>query len=257
LEVGHIDVLQEIGLSQETAKIVEFVRSFVEPLLFYIPRAIPHYTDHGIIHSRNLLRLLSNFIENFRAVRTFSEEEKLLLCQAVWLHDVGCLLGREHHNENSLKILKHNRFTFLEDALGKDLFTCLKYVIVSHSSTYNLRKIPKEPIHHKVNLRLICAVFRLLDGCDVTFSRSRPVLFEILRTYNLIDDKSVPIWEAHINIFSVTFKNNHIFIDYEDPKKSKISIEHLKKDLNEINKIFEKEEFPQLDIKEVFLKLEE
>ncbi len=85
-------------------------------------------------------------------------------------------------------------------------------IIKSHSSWYDLANIPTRPIHSKVNLLKVCAVFRLLDGCDLSSERIK-VVYEILEKYRLLSDEtSKKFWEAHLEIVSVVFvdeQSNH------------------------------------------------
>lgn len=223
------------------------VKALVRPILNSLPRAIPDYTDHGTIHSDNLMNLLCNFLGNFDTF-PFSQEEKLLLCLCVHLHDIGCILGRADHNKKSVKLLKHRRFSFLEDMVGDDLLACLKYMVLSHSSDYDLESIPREPIHANVRHRLICAVFRLLDGCELSSARTKRVLYEILKTYKKIKPEDAKYWEAHLSTLSVVFNGNTIFVMSKNLRKTRTLIKHLRKDLKEINRVFEEEGFPQLNI---------
>lgn len=179
---------------------------------------------------------------------SFSQEEKLLLCLAIHLHDVGCLLGRTNHNKKSVKLMEHKRFSFLEDMIGDDLLTCLKYMVISHSSDYDLESIPREPAHARVRLRLLCAIFRLLDGCELSSARTKRVLYEILKTYSRIKPEANKYWEAHLSISSVVFSDNMIFVDSKNLRKTRRLTKHLKRDLKIINKVFREENFPELTV---------
>jgi|GEM_PF-4499157 exopolyphosphatase/pppGpp-phosphohydrolase len=194
------------------------------------------------------MKLLCNFQENFSDVN-FSQEEKLLLCLAALLHDLGCILGRQDHAKKSIKILEHERFGFVQDMIGDDLLTCLKYIILSHPSSYDLNELPINPIHADVRLNLICAIFKLLDECELSSARVTHMLYDILKTFSKIRNNAVKYWEAHINIISVVFKNNVIYIGSKNPEKTKMLTDHFKKELRKVNKIFLKENFPMLHVK--------
>ena len=229
------------------------VKAYVEPILAYLPKGIPHHTDHGLRHSNNLLRLLVDFTKNFPGF-VASQEEKLLLYLAIHLHDVGCILGRFQHNKKSIKLLRHRRFSFLEDRVGKDLLACLNFVILSHSSDYDLSRVPRQPIHSNVRLRLICAIFRLLDECDISSARISKALYDILTTYSKLNPKSLPFWEAHLNILTVIFRENDIIIGTGNLTKTRALIGPLRNKLKKINIVFEEEGFPRLNLNVVKLR---
>jgi hypothetical protein len=187
------------------------------------------------------MRLLGNFLKNWTGP-IFKTEEKYLLSLAVWLHDIGCLIEREKHNEKSVELLGHPRFSFLDNFLDGGLKACLSNIIIAHSSTYDLKKIPKTAIHENIRLDLCCATFRLLDGCDITDARTKPILYDILDSYHLINDVSQPFWKCHLSTIGAVFDGNDINITYRRGKKKEASllINHLKKDLRKMNKIFGK-----------------
>lgn len=211
------------------------------PLLHYLPIGIPSYTDHGVLHSQNLMKLLCGFLDNWKGT-AFTSEEKYLLSAAVWLHDIGCLLGREKHNEKSVELLKHPCFSFLDNFMNGDLKECLKNIIISHSSKYDINKIPETPINRNVRLDLCCVTFRLLDGCDITDARTKPILFEILSSCNLIDPDSKDFWESHLSTIGSVFNGNEINVTYRvgKQKQAEVLVNHLKADLEVLNKIFGK-----------------
>lgn len=240
--------LAELGLKEEYQSIVLMTRAYVEHILNFLPISIHDFTDHGMLHSNNLLKLFGKFAKNIRGF-SFSQEEKLLICLAIYVHDVGCIIGRPEHNMKSAKlIMKHSSFSYLQSQIGSDLLNCLKCVILSHSSIYDLQKIQKEPIHDEVNLRVICAVFRLLDGCEISSARVSKPLYDILISYNKIRSDRRKYWDAHRSIIGIVFRDKRIIIDSENLGKTRLVSNHLKRDLQEINKIFKEEKLPQLTV---------
>ncbi|MBI2938084.1 MAG: hypothetical protein HYY22_07760 [Thaumarchaeota archaeon] len=244
LRIVGLDPPSEISLRQ--------VMALVEPLLAYLPRGIPGYTDHGVIHSRNLLNLLVRFIENF-GTSAVSSDEKFVLCLAIWLHDIGCLIDRKDHAQSSVKLLEHPRFNFLESMIGKDKLHCLKYVIKSHSSHYDLEELPNEQICNNVNLRKVCVIFRLLDECDISYARANPVLFEILRDNGLLSESNLPHWEAHRSVIDVAFVGTDIILACEKKSLAKVLIKHFEKEVHKLDKILSHEGFGHLEVKIVEL----
>ncbi|MGE5556721.1 MAG: hypothetical protein ACM3UY_10780 [Methanocella sp.] len=234
---------------QHKVKIQETV-SFVRQVLGFLPRAVPDYTDHGIQHSLNLMTIFNNYSLNISKLGyTFTEQENYLLTLAIWIHDIGLLITKEEekskHNENSIKVMESHEFTMLEDILGKDVFRCLKYVVKFHSSHTDLNLVPKHEIIPNVRLRLICAVFRLLDGCDITSARTTRVLYNLLAANGLLKADSIPFWKAHLSISSAVFQGNDLIVDCDNLEDAKLLTSHLEKDLVPINKILSEEKFPE------------
>lgn len=235
-------------MKEEYQSIVLYTKGYVEHILSFLPISIHDFTDHGMLHSNNLLKLFVRFTKRVSGF-SFSQEEKLLICLAIYVHDVGCIIGRPEHNKKSAKlIMKHTSFSYLQSQIGSDLLNCLKCIVLSHSSDYDLQRIQKEPIHDKVNLRAVCALFRLLDGCEISSARVSKPLYDILTSYNKIKRQHRKYWDAHISIISLVFRNNRIIIDSNNLSKTRLVSNHLKKDLREINRIFEEENLPQLTV---------
>jgi len=218
------------------------IRGFVTPLLHFLPRSIPDYTDHGVAHSENLTRLLENFRENCQD-DAFSEEELFLLFATIWLHDVGCLITPQKekykHARMSALLLEGKSFNFIRSIIDKDFLTCISYMIISHQHDFEFDSIPRAPIHHRVRLPLLCAIFRLLDACDISASRVNPNLFDILTENDLLEEDNRNYWEAHSKIVSVVFNGEYIDVLVEDEEVASILTDHLEKDLESINKVFE------------------
>jgi hypothetical protein len=247
-------VLKALGLDEQQYAIpIHQLRAYVKPLLDFLPRSMPKFTDHGTRHSNNILKLLVQFHENLTKTLpsfSFSKEELFLLALSAYLHDIGCIIGRKNHNKHSARLLtKDPSFSDLPDKLGLDIVKCLELIAKSHSSNFNLNGISKECLHENVRLRLICAIFRLMDACEISAKRISRLLFDILTRNNKIGVAESEYWEAHLNIINLYFKDEHIFVAIDDPHKSKSAIEHLEEDLTEINKVFTEEKFITFSIK--------
>lgn len=241
---------------------MEQTATFVRQLLNYIPRAIPDYTDHGVQHSNNLTKIFHNFIQNlekhFKGVE-LTEEEKWVICLAIWLHDIGCLLtseeNKEKHNKYSVEILERPEFHILADWLGDDILKCVEFIALSHSSNYKLRNLPTDPIHSNIRLMLVCAIFRLIDECDITSARTKKVLYELLKAYNLLDAESIKFWKAHRTISSLVFEREKIVVYSVDLNAADLLVKHLESDLQEINRGLAAEKFPTFKVKKVLMKV--
>jgi len=248
----HEKLLKEIELNDTHLFHVLGVASYVSPILFYLPRSLKDYTDHGIIHSENLLSLLNNFL-NAYGRKVLTEDEKYVICLAVYLHDIGCLINRKEHSRLSLVILDHNRFSYLEGMLGKDVLACLKYVILYHQKEYELADIPIDPILPSVRTPLISAIFRLIDECDISSRRTSSVLYDIIMTHDPLGTRSAKHWQSHLSVSSIVFHNQEIIVDTEDPSKSEFLVKRIRKRLRKINGILVSYELPPLGLKVVTL----
>lgn len=214
----------------------------------YFVRKAKSLTDHGLVHSESLLEIFDRLLDDLKP-HELTEEERYVICLSIFLHDLGCLLGRGKHNFSSLKILKHSRFKYIENKVGSDFFACTQFAAVSHSSGYKLRRLPKQTFHPKVRLPLICALFRLIDGCDLTQSRANPTLFDILRSFKEINEESARVWRGHSAIAAVTFSQHRIVVSTSNRRKSDKLTNHLKRDLNnEINGVLREYKFPSFSI---------
>jgi len=245
------EILDEIGLPEEYQAIVMEVEVIARRILSYIPRGIKDYPEHGVVHSENLLLLFKNFLNNFSKSDLnfhFTYSEKLLICLSIWLHDIGCIFGRERHSENSVKLLEEiDEFKHLKNRIGASLFECLKYIIISHSSWYDFSKLPRNTIDPGVDLLKTCAVFRLLDACDLSSERVK-VIYDILKKYGLLNQKSRIYWEAHLNIISVVFDNDVIIINCRNKESTEQLIKHFEEELESVNSIFCEIGMPKLKL---------
>jgi len=219
----------------------------VDPLLYYLPRGAKDYTDHALIHSYNLLELFLELTKNIGLSR-LTEEERYAVCLAVFLHDLGCLIRRSKHNELSQEILNSDSFSLLEAKIGSDIMTCVRYLALSHSSSYDLSDLPNHPIHSRIRLDLICALFRLVDGCDLMPSRANKVLFETIMEFDRMGNQSQRIWKAHLNIRGVVFKGSQIIISSRNPTISDRLTSHLARDLGAINEVLRRHNFTQFSV---------
>lgn len=212
------------------------VYNSIQAILHFLPREIPDYTDHGILHSENLIDYYIQF-ESQYGQNFFSSEEKGVIISAIILHDVGCIIDRDNHHEHSVKLIETGRLHAISDYYDAAMFTCVKNAILYHSSKENLNKVPNG-IHPKIRLPLICAVFRLLDGLDLSKSRTKDLLYDILIEYKKLDLESIPFWEAHMNIENVLIIGDKIKLNVYDADKVQLLSDHLSEDLEDINQIF-------------------
>jgi hypothetical protein len=253
-ELTTEQILEKLGLDDKEIAIIRDLKWYVTPILNFIPRTIPEYTDHGVRHSENILQLLVEFKQNLANTLpsfSFSKQELFLLALSACVHDIGCIIERPKHNLESARLLtKDPSFSNLPDKLGGDLLKCLELIVMAHSSNFtDLAAIRKGKINNKVNVRLMCAIFRLLDGCEISSARISSCLYAILIKNGLMkEEEEAKFWESHLNIIGLYFEGNRIVIDCEDTSKADLIISHLKDDLEKINEVFTDEGFPAFTV---------
>jgi len=126
-------------------------------------------------------------------------------------------------------------------------------VIRYHQKEYSLAEIPRDPIISSIRTPLICAIFRLIDECDISCRRTSSTLYDIIMEYAPLGTRSQKYWKAHLSTTSIVFKAKEIIIGVEDESKSRILINRLRKRLKEINEIFESYDFARLRLRVVTL----
>ena len=129
-----------------------------------------------------------------------------------------------------------------------DVLECVKYVAISHASKYRFERLPKHQIHPQIRLPLICALFRLIDGCDLSPARANSVLYEILMAFDPLNDESKDVWNAHFAIAAVVFNNHRVVVSSRDRLLSSRLTDHLQQDLEHINEILQSYHFPSFSV---------
>lgn len=222
----------KLELREEQSLIIHRIELWANPLLAWIPSKMPYFTDHGILHSKNVLEKIIILLEQYPAA--FNKDQKFLLALAAKLHDIGCIIDRTNHHKHSLKIINSFLKEDLVNEIGYGLFNCLKQIIVSHSKKYNLNHIIKYE-HDDIKLGLICSIFRLADALDQTKARISKSLYSILKDEKILNDESNDIWKAHMSIKNIEIKKTKITIYIEDFVYSDIILRSLDDELRPIN----------------------
>jgi len=229
--------------SEDYYSMIRIFQLYCEKILTFVPRvnSLQDYPSHGIDHSLRIIAYINSFIESFNIEIT--DEEVYLLYLAAWVHDIGCICGREDHNEDSVKILSGDCdfYNLLEDKHK----TCLNFIILSHRKKYDINTVP-ETIDI-IRLKYLCAIFRLMDACDIARDRCPPIVYKYIKESLPADSQKY--WESHLNIISVTFHGKDIVIDASDPDKVEDYIEkEFKEEINTVSEILSKQGL-QLNVK--------
>jgi len=215
-----------------------------EGFLRFLSRTIQNYPSHGIDHSVNIIRLINDFTEKWEI--DLNPDERFILYAAAWLHDIGCIRDRKQHNILSAKILlKNESICNAINDMDNDLLFILKVVIESHSSSYDIDTVPLK--RGTVRVRLISAIFRLLDACEITNVKCpRPVFEEIKEDLKspdgTVDTEAIEFWEGHMNIKYIGFSRPNIEIITNDFQKTRTIIDRLKAEIGSIQHIFQENE---------------
>ncbi|NLZ30887.1 MAG: HD domain-containing protein [Methanomicrobiales archaeon] len=180
--------------------------------------------------------MTDSFIGNWNI--SVTEDEKYLLYLAAWLHDIGCISDREHHNIASFQILLQDEGTCNSiNYVNPSALMQLKYVINSHSSSYNIDSVPETM--NGVRLKLICSIFRLLDACEICCTKCPKAVFKVIAPTLKDDPAAYSYWDGHMRIQSVVYKDPDILILARDSNQNSVNIvDRLRKEVDSITSIF-------------------
>jgi len=238
-----------IGLTERQKNVVFIASNFSESFLRFIPRQIKNYPSHGIDHTLNIIELTNKFLDRWDI--SLKRDEKFLLYLAAWLHDIGCISARKGHNIKSIQLLEKNEtLCVLLNNLDQELFLNLCDIIRCHSKSNSrsngIMNVPKK--RGKIRTQYICAIFRLMDACEVTKSKCPIEVYdEIKRTFKkngAPDTVAIEFWEGHMNITEIVFTKPNIEIYLKNRKKSKNIISELKTEVLSIKEIFRENGIP-------------
>lgn len=101
---------------------------------------------------------------------------------------------------------------------------------------------------------MICALFRLIDGCDLKQTRANKNLYKILMQFDPLSKKSQAVWKAHFNVKGLVFKKCQKAIEITISSKNcaitNLLTDHLQRDLVSINVILrdKRYKFPQFRV---------
>lgn len=244
-----IQYCNDLGLSENQTRFMTSTEFWADNILAWIPSILPDFTDHGKLHSQNVLKNIHDIIHEYP--RKFTENEKFLLVLSSKIHDIGCIYGRDNHEINSVKMVDEYFFPNMKEMgteLEIGLTNCLKQVIISHVSDYDFRQIIDYP-PDDVNLKLICPLFRLADGLDLNTKRVSPALFDILSKNHRLNEISESIWKSHLSVQNVSIKCTEITMWINDFAYSGYCINKMYKEIDIINNFFIDNNFPRFTLK--------
>ena len=231
------------GITDQQETVLYHISMYSEGFLRFVSRKIRNFPSHGVDHSVRIIQLINNFSENWGI--ELSENERFVLYVAAWLHDIGCIKERDDHNMYSVEILMrdHNTCNYL-DNIDSQLLRILRYVIESHSKShcpYGLDVIPEKI--GPVRARLLAAIFRLMDACEITKYKCPVQVFREIRDDlknpdGTPDTTAIEFWEGHMSISYLSFTKPKIEISINDTVKTASIIEGLKGEIWSIEQVF-------------------
>lgn len=222
---------QYLGLTSRQKSLVFIAANYSESILRFIPRTIKNYPSHGIDHTLNIIELTNKFIDRWEI--SLRRDERFILYLAAWLHDIGCIQVRKNHNRKSIELLEENQSlcTLLNNG-DNEIFINLCDVIRCHSKSNSkkngIETVPKK--RGKIRIQYLCAIFRLMDACEITKSKCPIEVFNAIKHSFETDLTAMEFWEGHICITDVIFKKPYIEIYYKKGKSKKI--DRIKSELN-------------------------
>jgi hypothetical protein len=228
------------GISHPQKTILVTVSKFAEGFLRFAPRKIRNFPSHGIDHSVSIIRMINSFPEEWGL--KLSRTERFILYSAAWLHDIGCVKERTPHNTLSVDILLNSESICDSfNSVDSDLLFILQNVIESHSSSYDISTVPAK--RGSVRVRLICAIFRLIDACEITNFKCPAQVFaeikdDLKKDDGSMDEDAIEFWEGHMNIKDLGFFKPEIVILVNNSRKSKKIVNRLINEIESVQEIF-------------------
>ncbi len=179
----------------ELILIKDYIRKYLDDVI-----KLP-YTIHNWDHSEKVAQLCTELIPE-RILIGLKPIELFLLILAFWLHDGGMV--PDHPNQSHQDIRDNHHLTIKrrieEDELPfiskLDPITRhnLAQICYSHRLP-TLDDISKESFIdlERINLRLLCAILRLCDVCDISFNRTPWFIFNNF----IFEEKDLMHWKKH------------------------------------------------------------
>lgn len=234
--MGDLPDLRDVEKIVE--RVLQYVHSFDE--MYY-------FTDHSIFHSRRVLEHVESIIRicEINGIPLNEPEKSILKC-ACFLHDLGCIRGRNNHALESVRCI-HKLCDMGEGLWLGPIKDHIDYVVHTHSSNGlaigEVRATrPVTGFPEKVRLKFLCALFKLADECDIDKRRVNKPLYHLLE--DKMPDTSKQFWQGHERVIFLEFSpDNQIVIHLTSEDLDWIA-DSLKKTLEEIKEIFIEYGFP-------------
>ena len=172
------------------------------PILGFLPRQIPDYTDHGPLHANRVMYKCLDLILQAVSPAVLSPHMVFLLCASAWVHDIGNIIDRENHRHHSARLVERLWKEHYFIMLSERETTAISQVIEMHDTNDPLDQLETdyvlEPGTPEVNLQLLAALLRLADACDIDNRRAPAMIFQLVK--EKLPESSKLHWIAHQNV---------------------------------------------------------
>lgn len=189
-----------------------------------------YINDHGENHLKAVLGHAECLVSD--AYGSIARTDQVVLCSAIWLHDIGLFAHpegedeptvRRHHANRSADFV-HDLNRSNPDVISRQLADILAEICLAHRRDYDLTQFAAGPRMPEVSGRsvqgdLIAALLRIADAADVGHGRTPAALYAAW--FDRIPEGSREHWHAHSLIHGSTV----------DPKATEI-VFHLVPDAN-------------------------
>lgn len=176
------------------------------------------FTDHGTSHVERVISKLNSL--SALVPDGLNEREQFFLLVGSYFHDLGMFLCRlPNESARETRIHHHERSADLVDTLvaggyvNLDQFevSVTKHLVRAHRAV-NLDQVPEEqPIEQfTVRTRLLSAMLRIADACDMDHTRAPEAVFRFL--FDAIPSSSRQYWRQHQIVAAVNFSSDHAAI---------------------------------------------
>lgn len=243
---GIVRALEPLGLEEHHNRNCNYVVTHVGVLLQYIQRGIPSFTDHGPQHSARVLGYLAQIADQYPVL--LSSEDKMILAMGAVLHDIGCIAGRENHNEKSVEILGTRHFSSIRNRLTQESYRFLQEIIRAHSSSYDLLVL-KNDGKRDSRLPFLCCLLRLADSCDISSDRIPRFVLEVLESLDILDSMSLNVWKSHLEVEKVYFEGTAIVVQVYDTNLAESWIDKIEAEVKLIKEVLESYSLPVFGVK--------
>lgn len=249
-------ILASLIKDENLTRTLEAIRKYVKVnLLRFWQIHAPHFVDHGESHCESIESLLSRIIPD-SIKDNLSEYEIFLLLCGVWLHDIGMLSKeenetdeqvRENHHERSRTLIRKNlpEIELTDDEryiVGEIAFFHRKIVDINLATEIYETQVDSKLL--KVRVKLLCALVRLADGCEIAHSRSSRKLLNIAS----INEEAKFHHEIQLHVSAIDFDHisQEIFLqarvkDEQDALKLSTFLKSgLEKELSSVKEVLSK-----------------
>ncbi len=203
-------------------------------MLPFIPRGLPVYQSHGIVHSQTIVRNINSILRSWRI--PVSSREAYFLYLAAWVHDLGYLHPetihtRAVHPELSCRILADAEIF----PLTPDEYPVLEEII--RFREYADGKSGTSGENNRTDL--LGALFHLADSLDIGKDRCPPTVFTLIR--EALDEQASLHWLAHAHVSGYSFACPDVIIRLSEKGSVPVATRikpHLEEDCRYTGEVF-------------------